>query len=754
MNKHILAIAISSGLLLTACGGGSSSSEDEKQILPVSTTSLSGVINKGIVKNGLVQICDVFDSSGCDKNQSGFYQETVTNDKGAYLLTGAPTGKPLLVYVSKKDSSTLMKCDIAVCDDTTTPNIVFGDTFEVTQDWSLKTILPAASGSNVKVHVTSLTDIAAEEAFSIAGSGAITTAIGLRANSAVQQSFGLTRPITGMGGIDLTDASALRNANAEDLAAATYSAALLTVTDEDKKSLIDLDTNKVNVSKVQEVLNTSSRLIDVIETNANKNAAHGEQVDLTQAKQKIDTTEPPKEVQSGSLEHADGILAAKAFMQDVRSAYESVQDEGNLRNRFESFGERLELLGSLNTEDSEIVLKEVGKSISAITEAVQAISNLPKDSEVSSPYYSSHGIVVEIQDNTFNVDYDGIEISAAIDKISVDKDVVETAGCTVYDAETNQCELSETTDVAVELEINITATSNGATLTGEGKIELNGLTNTSSLYSYDFANGASNVNTKHLEQLQIENLNLILRSSLVNNGIDSDFKGVIKLSLEDLLNQNISEYESSRVVPTSYDFNYSRTETVLQHAKAIGILLEGELSIEQESVSALLDLRFANDRGTTISNINITRGYCGYWHCSTTSTEQIQSRPPQNESSSNFTRVYAVLEVETELNDANNEAMPSSVKLEANRDSYDTGNLALTVHYNGVDTILESSIATPSEELQNLVLRNENGVEAVLDIKDKSGVVKVDDVAVGTIDESRQGLVLIRYTDGSFESLF
>ncbi|MDP2571799.1 hypothetical protein Q8W40_06390 [Vibrio penaeicida] len=753
MRKNTLAVAIASGLILTACGGGSSS-DTGKPVLPISTTALSGVINKGIVLNGSVEICDVFDSTGCNKEQSAFYQETVTNDKGAYLLTGAPTGIPLLVFVSKKDASTLMKCDIAVCDDTTTPNIVFGDTFEVANDWNLKTIIPMASGNNAKVHVTSLTDIAAEEAFSIAGSSAITTTIGLRANSAVQQSFGLTRSILGMGGIDLTDASALKNANAEDLAAATYSAALLTVTDEEKKSLIDLNANKVNVSKVQEILTKSSDLIDVIEANANKHASSDERVDLTQAKQKIDVTEPPEEVQSGGSEHANEILAAKSFMQDVRSAYESVQDEGNLRNGLENFGERLEVLGSLNTEDSEIVLKEVGKSISAITEAVQAISNLPEDSEVSSPYYSSHGIVVEIQENTFNVDYDGIEISATIDKISVDNDIIETAGCTVYDAETNQCEHSETTSVAVELEVNITATSNGTTLTGEGEIELNGLTNTSSLYSYDFANGASNVSIKHLEQLQIENLNLILRSSLVNNDIDSDFKGEIKLSLEDILDQNISEYESSQVVPTSYDFNYSRTETVLQHASAIGILLEGELSIEQESVSALLDLRFTNDRGTIISDINITRGYCGYWHCSTTSTEQNQSRPPQNESSSNFTRVYAVIEVETELNDAQNEAMPASVKLEAHRESYESGEIALTVDYNGVDTILESSIDVNSEEVPNLVIRNENSVEAVLDIENKSGIVKVNDVTVGTIDESRHGLVLIRYTDGSFESLF
>lgn len=752
MSKHILAIAISSGFLLTACGGGSSS-DTGKPVLPISTTALSGVINKGIVLNGSVEICDVFDSTGCNKEQSAFYQETVTNDKGAYQLTGAPSGIPLLVYISKKDASTLMKCDIAVCDDTITPNVVFGETFEVAEDWNLKTIIPMASGNNAKVHVTSLTDIAAEEAFSIAGSSAITTAIGLRANSAVQQSFGLTRSILGMGGIDLTDASALKNANAEDLAAATYSAALLTVTDEEKKSLIDLNANKVNVSKVQEILTKSSDLIDVIEANANKHASSDERVDLTQAKQKIDVTEPPEEVQSGGSEHANEILAAKSFMQDVRSAYESVQDEGNLRNGLESFGERLEALDSLSTEENEVIIREVAKSISAIAEAVQAVSTLPEDSEVNSPYIASQGILVNIQENIFLVENGGIEVKATIDEISISDELVESENCNNYSSLSVQCDSSEIKSATLDLELEVTAISSDTTLSGEGTLELKGLVDENNIsVSTSFGDGNLSHSGYTLKQLKVESADLAIQSTLVNTDIDSAFEGKITLSLEDIINSFSIESE----VPessTHRDFTHTRTETSLQHAKEIAVSIEGELSVAQESVSALLDLRFSNEAGVTISDINTTQSHCYYGHCYKTSAEDKHSQSPED-SVDNFTRAYTILEVETELNDANNEAMPSSVKLELHRESYESAEIVITIDYNGVDTILESSIDVNSEEVPNLVIRNENSVEAVLDIENKSGIVKVNDVTVGTIDESRHGLVLIRYTDGSFESLF
>ncbi len=108
----------------------------------------------------------------------------------------------------------------------------------------------------------------------------------------------------------------------------------------------------------------------------------------------------------------------------------------------------------------------------------------------------------------------------------------------------------------------------------------------------------------------------------------------------------------------------------------------------------------------------------------------------------------------------NNEAMPSFVKFESSRENYDEIETTLTVNYNDVDTIIEADIPlVPASDdskgvVETFVIRNTNGVEATLNINSRSGKVEVDDVEVASIEESSHSLMLIRYEDGSFESLF
>ncbi len=754
MNKKFLAVAISSGLLLTACGGGSPSPEDPK---PIPKTSLSGVINKGIVQNGKVEVCDVFDSSGCNKDQSDFYLETQTNDKGEYQIKGAPQSKPILVYVSKKDSSTKMKCDIAVCDDSTVAKVTFGDSFEVDDDWSLKTILPAAVSGDVIVNVTSLTDLAAEEAFELAGSAQVTENDSRRANSAVQQSFGLTKSITQMGGVDLTDPSALSKADAENIAAATYSAALLKVERSLKLALIDLKTNAdstVNRVEIEKILTDSSSLIGTITDKVNKDLPEEEQVDLTQAQQKIEHTEPPAEVKTGSSEHSDEISKAKEFAQDIRSAFESVQADGELKTGLEGFGDKLNAIDPLISEDSTIIFGNIQDALLAIEETVREQSANP---ELSSPFKSSNGLSVTFTGNdigneaimqTYSIEKETIKLKATISGTLKDTD----GKCEDSASESTRCERS-TTKGDVNFDVTINATKNNTTLSGKGSLTLD------AEFIEEIIPGE-----QWLKEERVNSATITLKSTLKNKLNNTEFKGDITLDLIGFkdVTKDVSEFHEENngdYHSTEYKSEYNNEVS----AKSMNLTLKGELTTENsETVDALLDLRFSNPTGVKLEESIIATWRCndyGYY-CDNWTSISTDASSIDTETEENFTKAYVTVKIGTELNKANNEAMPSFVKFESSRENYDEIETTLTINYNDVDTIIEADIPlVPANDdskgvVETFVIRNTNGVEATLNINSRSGKVEVDDVEVASIEESSHSLMLIRYEDGSFESLF
>jgi len=164
MKKGLIAIAIISTFGLAGCGSDSGSGSST----PVATsTSFSGTVNKGIVSNGKVEVCSDFTGSTCNAEGS-YYQTATTSETGSYDVTNAPLDTPLLVLISNNDDgTTTMKCDTDSCIDNSASPVDFGETFKVAEDWTLKTIIPAANSATATVNVTSLTDIAADEEISL-----------------------------------------------------------------------------------------------------------------------------------------------------------------------------------------------------------------------------------------------------------------------------------------------------------------------------------------------------------------------------------------------------------------------------------------------------------------------------------------------------------------------------------------------------------------------------------------------------------
>jgi len=98
-----------------------------------------------------------------------------------------------------------------------------------------------------------------------------------------------------------------------------------------------------------------------------------------------------------------------------------------------------------------------------------------------------------------------------------------------------------------------------------------------------------------------------------------------------------------------------------------------------------------------------------------------------------------------------------------NRTDFAGGDVSITVAYDGQSFTLktESANVDAEEPEATLTLSNPDNVKMLMNLKgidgDVSvvdGTVTVSDTVVGTISETDSGIVLVRYTDGTFESLF
>ena len=100
----------------------------------------------------------------------------------------------------------------------------------------------------------------------------------------------------------------------------------------------------------------------------------------------------------------------------------------------------------------------------------------------------------------------------------------------------------------------------------------------------------------------------------------------------------------------------------------------------------------------------------------------------------------------------------ATATLAINRDQFRMADAILTIAYDGQSYSLEVDvIEQPDSATGVITLSNADGVELVLDVQaedDISGVARVGGKQVGTVSTTSDGLTLIRYNDGTFESLF
>ncbi|MCW8995799.1 MAG: hypothetical protein OQK77_08285, partial [Psychromonas sp.] len=131
------------------------------------------------------------------------------------------------------------------------------------------------------------------------------------------------------------------------------------------------------------------------------------------------------------------------------------------------------------------------------------------------------------------------------------------------------------------------------------------------------------------------------------------------------------------------------------------------------------------------------------------------------ETADNF--VQGTFTVTADLNVS--ELPQASVVASASRTAFAGGNAQVTVSYDGSSfTIAAESDDLEAEEYPTatLSITNPDGVKLSVNMSETqngddyelAGTVSVGGTAVGTIEETDNGLVLVRYTDGTFETLY
>jgi len=735
MKIKILAITIASVLGLVGCGGGSGG--NDKKVTPQPTsTDFSGTVNKGIVNNGKVEICDTFDVQGCN-SQGAFYLETTTNPSGKYSISGAPLNKPIMVAVSKKDTTTTMKCDAATCTDATGAQVSFGKTFVVSDGWQLKTILPAANSATSVVNVTSLTDIAAKQALEDAGSSPVTTQIANRAKYTVEDIFGLEGSITELGSVDLTDAAQTQNASPEDINAALYSAAVMS-------SAIDTDALLINKGDVYEL---STSLLDVIaEAEKLVDSGNGEplvkvsevskkeladhKADRTTGKHKFNDIDgdgklDPIEVTPQPPAQND-VQAAKSFINDVRTTYLSVQDNGDLKKGLKDFGDELDVIAPLIEEnDVELALKNVQIAVEAITDAYEA-----HKSTSGKVVYNYRGFTVSVDDTTYSAERENTGSNTELTKVAA---VISKVSISEGDKTTAEIDLGITSINSSVDNVLLTASNSTAKVVGFSGIETKVLTTKGSALEVDSV------------VFDLQNTKLDFVDSKV--GKSANFTGNIHFGFTGLAAAEIQDSSA----------NNQQTETKAGTFASAKVRFSGDLATGGDSVGVYLNVIADNTLGYIYSEESKIFNVCSLGSSLNWSCDKNVDKTRTPETQDKYVKTYLTAQVRTDVQNALNNAIAASVTLEVNRSQYNVAEAKATVEYNGVDTIIEAPLGLYDNVVGSAItVRNTTGAVATLSEYTDSvaGEIKINGVKVASIEEIKNGLVLVRYLDGTFESLF
>ena len=824
MKRLALSVAISTVLVLSACGGSGGSSSSGSQS---AAKAISGVAAKGVIQQGIVTAYELVAGNWVSRGSA------TTDESGQYTLNLTDYQNGIVKLVLSAGSNTRMKCDVADCDGAS-----FGQSVALGSDFALDAVLPNLTSTS-NIPITPYTHMAAAmiESQLAADPTTVTAEAVTSALSKVSTLAGFDVAATKV--IDITDATQLAAASDDEKMAAVRGAAIMELTSEQLpiaavlKSLASSFADGAFSANDSISITALANAFDAVMAESELTANLGEtvktalQASVAQIKGQIasDGSYTPVANPNVSLSaEAQG----KALIRDTRSFIYNIinqADSGKFDQPLEALGVHIDDAAEVFNRDTAAMTEILGLGIEQMQEALsnddtlratlQANGSASKQVTVTSngktlgtltltatnydavkmslkgtlqgEQSNGRSVVVDLQAQT-NVDLkllsdDGSSSSQTIlnmvlngtlsdgsTSLNIDSNTLATLSVG-FDSKADNLGKVVTSVKLDELVAHIT--SAGATFDGSLGFELIRPTGTTSSYLYE---DTANLTLKSVAldgtfvTAQKESMQAAIELNLLNsdtfdllaflNGEDeldirqdealSDSQVAAIQSASQVksvsgwnINYGINSYNGSQSFANSYDWNSG-----LNHSESYN-----QLAAIYDPVAALKS-QFASLPGAEVRYAEVNLASYGL--------RQLNGNvylPEYAESDSNFLKA----QLTTSLALSNVTGLPEAkVWARINRDSLNGGSATLQVswrdaaqnvsyqfRFDGVDVKAKSG---------NLTISNPYGVKAVFDKVNltegsTSGAVYVAGNKVGDITTLDNGLVKIKYTDGSFETL-
>ncbi|MCG3726389.1 hypothetical protein [Vibrio cincinnatiensis] len=739
MNKSLLATAILTSIALSGCGGGSSGSSST----PESQSDVSGVVNKGLVRGGLVNVCVATGANINDEScpEDEILASTVTDESGQYSLSGLPQNRALLFVLTSNDDpdiTTQMKCDFKACLD---DGKALGEWIDVAADFKLISIL-SADTSSITAHMTSITDAIAKHTIRASrGSDEVDIDVINNSRSMIAQLFGVeAQKIMALGAVDLTDAEAIKTAldnnDLESVKMAALSAAFSDISPNLEEMFTQVDglisgETEGAESVRRALLGGSSDLLSAVKTQLDD-----ESVEFTSVTQRIDEVKE-EDATVTVAEATSDIQAAKDLVTQVRTVYDATQEEGNLRQGFIQLGNSLEPLPDLLQE-------EVSQAFETLTSALMSIAHLIDDE-----LFEEEGEWEVVKEgNTYTIDTDTVKLTVlGSSDVVFDELGTEESG-SIND--TAEIDLTITELWVKEGSVELSAT--------EGQAQVLTFVGTESWENPPVDNGHDYSEEWHLaaEKLHFALTDLTIEA---NDSHDTPFtlQGSVSFTANKPIIQgkHTSSSQHSEQQNQSEDFD---EETF--SARDLSFSINANLEYQEQKAGISLRVAIDNPNGLVYFRSMRQAWQWGdsfnYEYQQEEDIAQLGSSLDEvkPETADTFLRGSVLVTLDTEVNPENPQV--AKVSLQASRPAYDLVNLNGSITYNGKELTLKTQVNT--EQDKPLAVELSNGA-AIAFLREGTngqvvGNIKVGNKQVASIDEPRNGVVVVRYINGEFESLF
>ncbi len=781
-SRLLLPLAISA--TLAACGGDGGSSGGGSGSTP---SSVGGAASKGIIIGGIVNAYPINDDGSVNRDVT-LADETTTAEDGSYSLTlngNYTVGNAVYIEITAADG-TLMRCDLASCGNDGEGNpVVFGETYPLANDFAMSAVLPSAGSGAVSVNVTPLTDVAAALTLKKVVAGARAADAAAAANAQIADRLGLSGELVQQPIVDITSAEAVNNADKDALtynlkAAAVVAAskkdnpdlsleeALETFTSQyaDGNGLADKEDSESTSVTLEEILEESLALLEEVKK---QEGVDEESEGLSQAETEVAAEEADAET-NGSTEPSqgdvpddvgsEGLQATKSFVQQVRD----LANAGMITENQEAFADQVELAADAVSGDMEPVTEGLSQGLNAIAYAWEAYQDAVDNDETPPTSHEQEGVIVSISNSggvtSYSVDQDVVVTVEEEDEfgqlqlreVTVSLNLsAQDGGSMEYSDELNADSTEEAWSGTESVSVSLSLAMSGSASTEQLALEIADSSSFSGSFEssedYDETNTGSGYSGDWEGSARLTDLNASLQVVLrqlqpLEEGEPTvSFTGRLALGV-DLATLAWDNDDAANWGGSGWSYSDNTEESV--SIDGFDLTLSGEFAnSDGESLAASLAL--AVDNFSETCNAAFSQGYDQEQGSYYSDEESCTEESAEDYAAANLTVIFSV--------DLDGVADDVKVEATASRTGLESGELSIDLSYGGNRLDLEyagdDSVEVSNHNSVVMVLtetENDSGATLI------SGTISHGGTVYADVDEE-SGAILVRYSDGSFETV-